>query len=281
MWTCQQCGAESDTTPDECENCGGVHKEGTPPGKASWRPLLVLLGVHIVCGIGLGFFANVNGPVELGIIVFVGVLFSQTSLLGLWGGLAIVGLPVRFIGVTIGIAYLIPLYSLSASDWGFEVMLLIFFATAVVACVMLVVRWRWARLENITAETFAVQAEGLQFSIRHLMILTFVIACTLGAGRWLRPVFHGSAQWSELFVFGLCFVIVALISAWAMLGRSYVLLRTFVVLVICASMGGLLAFLLDREAYWTWILLLLTEASAILASLYVVRRAGYRLVRLR
>ncbi len=187
----------------------------------------------------------------------------------------------RFLGVTIGIAYLIPLYGLSASDWGFEVMLLIFFATTVVACVMLFVRWRWARLENITAETFAIQAEGLQFSIRHLMILTFVIACTLGAGRWLQPVFHGSTQWSQLFVFGLCFVIVALISAWAMLGRSYVILRTFVVLIMSALMGGLLSFLIDGAAYWTWVLLLLTEASAILASLYVVRRAEYRLVRLR
>ncbi len=84
----------SDTTPDECENCGGLHQTETPPGKASWRPLLVLLGVHIVCGIGLGVFAHSdNSPDDLGIIVFVGVLFSQTSLLGLWGGLAIVGWP--------------------------------------------------------------------------------------------------------------------------------------------------------------------------------------------
>ncbi|MEO2008057.1 MAG: hypothetical protein ABGX22_05150, partial [Pirellulaceae bacterium] len=72
----------------------------------------------------------------------------------------------------------------------FSLFLLVVSSAVSVAGVMLVVR-RWiARLERGPTAEISVIADGLQFFIRHLVVLTLVVSFTLAIGRWLQPYFQ-------------------------------------------------------------------------------------------
>ncbi|MAD81308.1 MAG: hypothetical protein QGF59_14925 [Pirellulaceae bacterium] len=240
--------------------------------------LVILALAHVLCGLTTGFFAE-NGPPEILLAIYVGLFFSQTSLLGIWGGLATLGWPIRLVGVTIGLAYLGPQFCFSLGNWGSELLLLVFLSTVVVAGVMLVVRWFMARLERTAMATNSVSAEGLQFSIRHLMLLTFVIGCILGIGRWLQPYFQRADQLAFILTLSLCFVSVGVTSVWALLGRAHLILRSCVVLFIGLLTACIPTYSLEEGELWFWITMMIVEATVLLASLFVVRLCGFRLVR--
>ena len=85
--------------------------------------LVFLALAHIFCGQAIGFFAESGRP-EIISAIYIGLFFSQTSLLGIWGGFATIGWPMRLVGVTIGIAYLSLQFCFSLNEWDFELPLL-------------------------------------------------------------------------------------------------------------------------------------------------------------
>lgn len=242
--------------------------------------LIILVVVHVISGLIIGYFAEEGEGMVL-LTGYIGLFFCQTSLLGIWGGLATYKWPIRLFGVIFGIAYLVPQLCFSLNDWDANVILLVILSTIVVAGVMLIVRRFFARLQRTSNAALSVSAEGLQFSIRHLMLLTLAISCTLAIGRLIQPHFQSGPQLAIVVVVGMCFVSVGLMSAWAMLGTRHVILRGIVVLVVslvAALIPPLLWMGLSDLLRWT--LMMTWEASFLLVSLYVVRRCGYRLVRL-
>jgi len=238
-----------------------------------------LLILHLLCGLICGYIAEDGPPMAL-LALYIGLFFSQTSLLGIWGGLAPYNWPIRLIVVTFGIAYLAPQFCFSLDEWDAEIFILVFLSTIVVAGVMLFVRKYFARLQRTSGAAISPNTEGLQFSIRHLMLLTLVISCTLAIGRLLQPHFRDVEQLTFILIISMCFVSVGLMSAWAMLGSHYVILRGFVVLVVSSMTAAIPAFLLGRGEPWLWTSMMFLEASFLLLSLFIVRQCGFRLVRI-
>jgi len=119
--------------------------------------------------------------------IYEGLIFGQIGLLGIWGGLATHGPSIRLVGVAIGLAYLTAQNCFSVNNWGLWSLLFVFLPTVTVAGVMLVIRRFVAKLERPATTTISPPAEGLQFSIRQMMLFTLVVGCLLGIVRWLQP----------------------------------------------------------------------------------------------
>jgi hypothetical protein len=254
--------------------------------------IAILVAVHVITGLILSWLAGPRPPSFLQAL-FIGVVFSQASLLGFWGGLGTNHWLVRFVGVVVGMAYLGPMFGIGIRELTPDTLFIVFLSTPTVTVVLLVIRRLGAQLLR-SNEAMSIHQQGLQFSIRHLMLLTFVVGCVLGVGRLLSPEFpgvHALARlltisfWSRidalsvLAIFSLCFVSVGVTTVWAMLG-SHFLLRSVGVLLVAVSSGGILSFGLVRSEHWFWFSVTLAEAAFLLTSLWIVRLCGYRLVRL-
>ena len=242
------------------------------------RPLVILALVHLLSGPCLAFFAFFEGP-EIIDAVYQGLFFSQLGLLGIWSGLATYGRGTRLMGFTIGLVILADQYCFRVNNWEFLTLLFVILPTVTVAGIMLVVRRFVAKLERTAASTVSPRAEGLQFSIRQLMVFTLVVGCLLGIVRWLQPHVR-SLQNPTLFptVF-LGSVSIAIAAVWATLRSAHPLRRLSAVLLYGLLMGCV-AYLTTRNSeLWYWLAMMAVQAAVLLASLLVVRQCGFRLVR--
>lgn len=238
----------------------------------------MLVLAHVLSGAILGYFGvryfdgggNIPQILE---VACIGLLLSQTSLLGLWVGLATPSWPVRLLAFLIGTSYLSFQLCFSVSRWDVFYISLIILSTLAVTAIMLVTRRFTAQIMRLSDAEFPSNVEGLRFSIRHLLLLTLFINITLMAGRLLQP-FSGSV---ELFTICVCSASVGSASAWAMLGRGNLFLRSSIVFIIGLLMACILTFFLGG-AWWFWNITMVLESACLLCSLYVVRQCGFRLV---
>jgi hypothetical protein len=138
---------------------------------------------------------------------------------------------------------------------------------------------RWLEVQLRHCEQESVPAKPPQFSIRHLMMLTLVVGCSLALGRWFVPLLRNSEPLWGLVLFSLCFAALGLAAAWAMLAGRYPPLRSIVVLLLAVFISWIPAYVIDRSPHWFWISMMVAEACFLLASLLVVRACGDRLVR--
>ena len=114
-------------------------------------------------------WCTLPGP-NLAAAVFVGIVFCQTSLLGIWGGLGMSSWWNRLLGVTVGVGYLGLLMDLCLGEPYRDNHVIVSLATVLVAGVLLIVRCFRVRICLTTVTKTAVPR--FQFSIRQLLILT-------------------------------------------------------------------------------------------------------------
>ena len=241
----------------------------------------VLFVLHIVLGIVLGIVTS-DGPPTILLAVFVGLFFAQTTLLGFVGGLVNVPWHVRLLLVIFGTLYLNLLFCAGLDIWHDpQIIVLSTLPILGTALVALIIRTWLARLVRESGEATNLRAEGLQFSIRHLLILMIVVGCLMGIGRVLQPWFDSMSLIADFVAYSLCFIAVGVTSIWAMLGKSLVLLRSAVVLSLAIGVACIPTFLIARGDFWFWALMMFMESASLLATFFFVRLYGYRLVRLR
>ncbi len=246
---------------------------------------------HIVIGMmsaAVAFFVP-HSPTLWG-ASFVGLVSGQASLLGIVGSLGSDPWWRRLLGVMVGISYLGFLLGCGLHAQA-EALAQVAVTTTFVAMPLLSVRlFRVAiRLDSSPAGAMG----RIQFSIRHLMILTFVLACLLTIGRFVEPFAirlietpDGTVvlnrfdelvfQWFDLAVLGLLGVLpVGLVLATK---------QPVVFAAGYSSVGACAGYLLGRF-YDVPVSLAMastvTQVIVVVASLLVVRACGYRLVRLR
>ena len=158
-----------------------------------------------------------------------------------------------------------------------------------VAAVLLVVRGWKAHLVGHGSELLATAVEGLQFSIRHLLLLTTTVAVLLvmaqGGGLFLKNM-PGLRTAVLIGMLTLCFIAMTLAAVWAGLGVGRPTERIVVVMLLAFFTGVLLLSVegfeedtmsWQRALRVTTIMVLI--AAVVTASLLVVRSHGYRLVR--
>jgi hypothetical protein len=235
-----------------------------------------LAGVHIVVGLLLGAItaATEPGP-HLLLASFIGLVFSQTSLLGIWGGSGTNRWWIRLVGVLVGVGYLGPQFGICIDELDTEIVLLVAFATFAVASVLLVVRCFGPRIRLISDE--GTPTTRVQFSIRHLMILTLAFACLFALAKWLQPALNLDVE-PILVPIGLAFALVGLVAVWAILGTKRPLAGTVVLIVVAVGTGLSLAAIGEGPSMLAlWVTATLTEALSLTVSLLAVRSCGYRL----
>jgi hypothetical protein len=250
--------------------------------------IVALIAVHVAAAIVLAVLAE-DGEPTITLALFVGLTFCQTSLIGMWGGLGFSHWCVRFASVALGISLLALLFNWGLSSQRFlrwfevdpQIVVLVALCTLATTCVMLVVRRRTElRLVAADAATaIALPREGLQFSILHLIVLTFVVASLTALGKWLHPYLANVDNFIHLATLGLCFVAVGLGAPWATLGSGSPMLRSGIVMAIALG-AGFVPMLLNN--FWHvgfWLTVMLSEAGLLLLSLSVIRKCGFRLVR--
>jgi hypothetical protein len=124
----------------------------------------------------------------------------------------------------------------------------------------------------------------MQFSIRHLMVLTLVVACLLVLAKWLQP----DLDLGELLVWLLVatsLAVIGLMAIWAILGTKHPLPGVILLFLIAVGAGLSLPWMAPAwivsnfPASVFWLTATLTEALSLTVSLLVVRSCGYRLRR--
>jgi len=237
--------------------------------------IAVFVAVHILVGIVAAFFAG-DHPDFL-FACFIALVFCQTSLVGMWSGLAVVHWAWRLLGVLVGSIYLFFLFGMGIDALHENIFFLVMLSTFAVAGGTWGVRLLKSTVIRLYDPNQIATKENLQFTIWQLMMFTFAIACLLTIGKQLVPFFDDIFFWDFLASLSLCFITVALTSIWAMLGTGSPILRSIIVLTIAAISGGALGFFYENDFFF-WTSIMIMQALLLIGSLGVLRYLGYRLL---
>ena len=256
------------------------------------RPILYLVGVHVACDLIALVLAGLLRHFGPAIVVFAALLSAQVCLLGIWAGLGNLRWPLRTAGVFSGLGFIGGVAILADDmwrrNWGSLLTLigLILAATVVVALFLVVLRVWFLRVAFLEPSGPVALAEGLQFRIRDLLVLTAVVALLLGLGRivhWTSgPRGVNSSELLAMAVMVLGVVSVALLTLWTGLGMGKPGPRLLILLPFCVATGAFIPYIQSGSPWWryvVWIGLTVVEALLVVTSLWVVRSCGYRLVR--
>ncbi|MHB0958291.1 MAG: hypothetical protein ACYC0X_12495 [Pirellulaceae bacterium] len=241
-----------------------------------WR-IFGLVVVHLIVGwIGAYLVYSAGRGPTLWAGSFLGLMLSQASLLGIWGSLGTSLWWRRLIGVVIGIGYLAPVLGIGIYEVSMGTFIVVVVVTLFVAIPLLIVRvFRTViRLDDSPVASFG----RIQFSIRHLMILTFVVACLVSLGKLVQPfLFHGRVI--DLFLEAVTLAFVSILPVWFVLATKWPIIFSIGLVAVGACVGYCIGQRFgDIEELMTTATA--TEALSVVVSLLVVRSGGYRLVRL-
>ena len=171
----------------------------------------------------------------------------------------------------VGISYLVPLLGIGIHEVNSKTFIVVVVATSCVLTPLLIVRF-FGVVIHLGSSSVAPVGH-IQFSIRHLMILTFVIACLISIGKLVQP--H---LFFELLLIALMFGLVGVLPVWFVLATKRPMIFSIGLVAVGACAGYCLGRAFGEEEMW--MTATATEALAVAISLLVVRSCGYRLVRL-
>jgi len=240
-----------------------------------WIALWLLPAGHIIAGV-LGVIearlASSDFPTSA--TVLLGIVFSQTSLLGIWGGLGKSRWWTRLTGVVVGVGYLFVLLGYGLDDLSVATFIVVVTATTSVAMLLLVVRFFIVALH--LGSRPATTTSSVQFSIRHLLILTFLTACLVTVGKSVQPYLPSHVRFVQLLPYGITFGVAGLVPVWPVLVSRHPVLVGAGSVVAGACAGCIFGWLGKHDDTGTWTTITAIEALGVVVSLLVVRCCGYR-----
>ena len=255
----------------------------------------LLVAGHVVAGLLLGWACHDRGPgTSPKAISLYSLAFTQAGLLGIWGGLGTTRAMWRIPAVFITAAYVCAELLTVENAWDYSPMShLRLVASPTVGILVLLSGLRHGRRRLCVVQSLVSSptGTGLQYTSRHLLLATAVVAVVLATGRGLRPLFDGGWIYHQVLftaILILVLILVELATLWAALGigrptpkLAVVVPSAFVVEAILAyyqedilptDWGGLSDFI-----FWPAVVGL--QAIITAGSLLVVRSCGWRLVR--
>ena len=227
------------------------------------------------------------------IAVLYSLIFSQAGLLGLWTAFGSSPPLIRLVCIVIGLACLsIALPIAEEGRWwldDFENLLVYGLVVAVPAllvfCVLRILQ-RSRRLRLVRSPPLQATSEGIQFSIKHLMAVTAIVAAIISIQKGLRSLgYDGQGlNWLDMAIIVAvivsCLLLVELAAFWASLGLSRPFPRLMVV-VPSGFLAGIVPPFYFQPTGWLDFVLWsgITGFQALLtaATLLVFRSCGWRL----
>jgi len=247
------------------------------------RRVLLIFIVHIVAGIAFSLWSAVEGRIPFAfeyvlIVPPCALVFCQSCLLAFWAAMSHAAVWKRLAGLVAGIVYLEILIGLAIEE---ELMFMATIATGGVAVVLLAIRLWNAQLLRFLDQPQPENAEGLQFSIRGLMLFTFAVALLITTAKGLREVDERLPDLLLVTIWALCFVVTDLAALWAALGIGSPVPRSIVVILMSLALGWFFSYAIgeDWEPYFYIMSIMFLQPLLLIGSLLAVRSCGYRLVR--
>jgi hypothetical protein len=256
----------------------------------------LLVAGHVVAGLLLAW-AVYTWAIGISLALAACGLFSlflaEAALFGIWAALGTTGW--RFLAAVMTPIYLFVVFVTASKGWGWknlEVDVLFFSAfavpTAVIFLVLCGLRHRRRGFCLIQMGTPSRPPEGLQFTLRHLFILTAIAAALLAVGRGLEhfPATGDGSKTAILFAVVFPYLIlIELATLWAALGTGRPLPLLLVVLPIAFVVGAIPPFYLktllrmpsDWKVYLICSSVMGLQATLLAVSLLVIRSCGWRL----
>jgi hypothetical protein len=181
------------------------------------RGILWLVVAHVAVGFVAALLKMPAGS-DFGwtMAVYGGINCGQICLLGIWSGLRATGLWNRLAGAVIGVVFLCLLHALANGALQIDFPIFLTVAVAFVATPFLIARYIGIVISADSSPT--TKAIRIQFAIRHLLILTFVVACVFSFGRVAQS--FPSPQRQVIYVvicYAVMFFVVGVVPAWFLL----------------------------------------------------------------
>lgn len=236
--------------------------------------------VHFATGVIAALLVKSAGRTDLAAGALSGLWVGQMSLLGIWSGLGTTGHWKRLVGAVLGVGILYLWVGIVSGDWSMEQLVVPGAFTAFVATPLLIAR---ACRIVIQADSSAITlASRLQFSIRHLLVLTSVVACVIALGKVVQPRIREWFNASEIVFYAASLILLGVVSSWLILATKRPVSYGVGLVAMSACSGyfpGLSSIFGVTASGMT--AFTATSTSVVVVSLLVVRRCGYRLVQLR
>lgn len=210
------------------------------------------------------------------------LIFSQVSLAAIWAGLVSRHLLLGALGLAMTYAIaIVPLNALHSNDGAWGRLLVV--QMAAVALPLLAARAIGIRLSREVpyAAPDRFRLTRIQFTLRRLFAVTTSAAILLAFGRIIAQRLPPMQHCADLITFGGGFASIALLATWASLGVGSVRLQVVVLLAGSLAVSSLLVRMVPTSPENVLGIFCLVAGNCCLlaASLGVLRRHGYRLVR--
>jgi len=246
----------------------------------------LLVAGHLVGGLVLAWNAPpAAGAFPIALFGLFALVFAEAGLIGFWGGLSAIRLVLRLFAVLVATLYLWAVFVAAIPEGDiFAVLLFIALTVVPIVVVLSCLRHGRRRLRLVDVASAGPASEGFQFSIRHLLLATAIVAVVLGIGRGVRTISIAQSNMVAVATFPPCFIMVKLATLWAALGLGRPALRLAVVVPVAFVVGAIPAFYLpdvpgqETWRYFIWPIIVTIQAIITAASLLVVRSSGWRLV---
>jgi len=252
----------------------------------------LLVAVHVVAGLFLGWANQDNGPGNSPSFVgLYALVFAQAGLLGIWGALGTTQPLWRLPAVIATTGYLSALAITAEAMWqvryaAVELTLFVAFPTAVVFLLLSILCY--SRYKLHFARPSLPNSMGGQVTIRQLLLATAAVAVVLAIGREVRKVSPGDWIETECMIVThvtLCLIAVDFAVSWGTLGTRRPMPRLAIILPGAFLVGVIPTYFLetllslDWKDHVTWSCIMGFQATIMAASLLVIRSCGWRLVR--
>jgi hypothetical protein len=243
------------------------------------RGVLWLVVAHVAVGFVAALLVDTAGSKPgYASLAFGSFWFGQASLLGIWLGLGTGPHITRVLGVALGITFIWLSIALGSGDWSAISLMVLGVGIVSVSPPLLVARYFRIVIQVDSSPT--TLASRLRFSIRHLLILTFMVACAITLG---RIVLQDSPQRDfllGLMIYGTIFQLTGFVPVWLILATKRPVTYGVGLVAISACVGYSLGWNVNPPASVSIMTALATGTSVVVVSLLVVRLCGFRLVRL-
>jgi hypothetical protein len=244
------------------------------------RGILWLVVAHVAVGVFASAWENSVGiTTDLARGALSGLWFGQNGLLGIWCGLGTSRHWKRLVGGIIGVIVIHRMAGIGNGDLSMQSLVILLVATAFVATPLLITRsfHTMIHMDGLPSN----RANRLQFSIRQLLLMTFMVACVVALGKVVQPHIPPWLSLVYIAVFAGLFILCGVVPAWLMLASKRPVSYGIGLVAMAACAGYYLG--LSRYLGMTvsgMIAFVATSMSVVVVSLLVVRRCGYRLVQL-
>lgn len=252
------------------------------PGSVSTSPsrgVRWLVVAHVAVGVITTSLVKSTGRTDLARGALSGLWFGQMSLLGIWCSLGPTGHWKRLVGVVLGVGILYVWIGVASGDWSMEQLVFPGAFTAFVATPWLIARA--CRIVIQADPSATTLASRLQFSIRHLLVLTSVVAFMIALGKVVQPRIREWFDASQIVFYAASLILLGVVSAWLILATKRPvpygvgLVAMSACSGYCPGLSSIFGVTASEMTVFTT-----TSTSVVVVSLLVVRRCGYQMVQL-